>query len=133
MTQLRKFLLSLFLSMCGFAAPAVADNYGTGQVFTMTNAASGNEILIFNHHPQQGLVGTGSVATGGDTARSDQPLLRVVVEYQDLIAACGVGHGKYLAGAIVAGHGWRGKSAHRQKQRQKEFSQLSHGIRPRTG
>lgn len=66
MSQLRKFLLSLFLSMCGFAAPAVADNYGTGQVFTMTNAASGNEILIFNHHPQQGLVGAGSVATGGD-------------------------------------------------------------------
>lgn len=66
MTQLRKFLLSLFLSMCGFAAPAVADNYGTGQVFTMTNAESGNEILIFNHHPQQGLVGAGSVATGGD-------------------------------------------------------------------
>lgn len=66
MTQLRKFILSLFLSMCGFAAPAVAGSYGTGQVFTMTNADSGNEILIFNHHPQQGLVGAGSVATGGD-------------------------------------------------------------------
>jgi 6-phosphogluconolactonase len=66
MTQLRKLLPSLFLSMCGFAAPAMAGNYGTGQVFTMTNAASGNEILIFNHHPQQGLVGAGSVATGGD-------------------------------------------------------------------
>ena len=66
MTHLRNFLLSLFLSLCGFAAPAVADNYGTGQVFTMTNAAGGNAILIFNHHPQQGLVGAGSVATGGD-------------------------------------------------------------------
>ena len=66
MTHLRNFVLSLFLSLCGFAAPAVADNYGTGQVFTMTNAAGGNAILIFNHHPQQGLVGAGSVATGGD-------------------------------------------------------------------
>jgi hypothetical protein len=66
MTQLQKFLLSLFLSTCVFTAPAVAGNYGTGQVFTMTNAESGNEILIFNHQPRQGLVGAGSVATGGD-------------------------------------------------------------------
>ena len=66
MTHLRNFVLSLFLSLCGFAALAVADNYGTRQVFTMTNAAGGNAILIFNHHPQQGLVGAGSVATGGD-------------------------------------------------------------------
>lgn len=66
MTQLRKlYVLSLLLSMCGFAAPAVAGNDGTGQVFTMTNSASGNEVLIFTHHPQQGLVGAGSVASGG--------------------------------------------------------------------
>jgi 6-phosphogluconolactonase (cycloisomerase 2 family) len=69
MTQLRKFnslFLTLFLSLCGFAAPVVAGNYGSGHVYTMTNAASGNEIMVFKHHPRQGLVGTGSVATGGN-------------------------------------------------------------------
>jgi len=67
MTQLRKFhFLSLFLSVCCFAAPAVAGTYDTGQVFTMTNATSGNEILIFAHYPQQGLVNVGSVASGGN-------------------------------------------------------------------
>ena len=67
MTQLRKlYYLSLILSMCILAAPAVAGNDGTGQVFTMTNSASGNEVLIFTHHPQQGLVGAGRVASGGN-------------------------------------------------------------------
>lgn len=67
MIQLRKLhFVSLCLLIYGFAAPAVAGNHATGQVFTMTNAASGNEILIFTHHPQQGLVGAGSVATGGN-------------------------------------------------------------------
>jgi 6-phosphogluconolactonase len=67
MIHLRKFhLLSLFLLICGFAAPAVAGNADTGQVFTMTNAASGNAILIFTRDPQQGLVGAGSVATSGN-------------------------------------------------------------------
>ena len=67
MIQSRKvYLLSLFMMSLGlFAAPAMADADGTVQVFTMTNAAAGNEILIFDHHPQQGLVGAGSVASGG--------------------------------------------------------------------
>jgi hypothetical protein len=39
MNQLRRlYFLSLFLSICSFAAPAGAGNAGTGQVFTMTNA-----------------------------------------------------------------------------------------------
>jgi 6-phosphogluconolactonase len=67
MTQMRRLpLLPLLLSLCGFAAPVLAGNGDSGRVYTMTNAAGGNEILIFNHHPQQGLVSTGSVATGGD-------------------------------------------------------------------
>jgi 6-phosphogluconolactonase len=67
MIQLRKFhVISLFLLICGFAASAMADNSGPGQVYTMTNASSGNSILIFTHHPQQGLVSAGSVSTGGD-------------------------------------------------------------------
>lgn len=67
MIQLRKFhFVSLFLLLCGFVASAVAGNFNTGRVFTMTNAASGNAILIFAHHPQQGLIGLGSVSTGGN-------------------------------------------------------------------
>jgi 6-phosphogluconolactonase len=67
MTQLRKlYYLSLILSMCSFVTPAVASNNGNAQVFTMTNSASGNEVLIFTHQPQQGLVGAGSVASGGN-------------------------------------------------------------------
>lgn len=67
MIQLRNIhFLSLILLMCAFAAPAAAGNHDTSQVFTMTNAASGNEVLIFTHHPRQGLVGAGSVPTGGN-------------------------------------------------------------------
>jgi hypothetical protein len=67
MIQLRKLhFVFLLLLLCGFTAPTVAGNYCAGQVFTMANAASGNTTLIFTHHPQQGLVSTGSIATGGD-------------------------------------------------------------------
>jgi 6-phosphogluconolactonase len=66
MNRLRKmFLVSLLLSLCSFALPAWANYYSVGKVFTMTNAAEGNEILIFSHHPYQGLIETGSVKTGG--------------------------------------------------------------------
>lgn len=66
MTHLRKFLfLSLLLSICGFALPAWAGAFHHGRVFTMTNAADGNEILVFSHRPHQGLVQIGSVPTGG--------------------------------------------------------------------
>lgn len=57
-----------------------------------------------------------AIATGSDAARTDQPMLRVMGEYQNRVAACGAGHGEYLSGAIVAGHGWRGKAAYQQKQ-----------------
>jgi hypothetical protein len=67
MNRLRKtFLISLLLSLCSFALPAWANYYSIGRVFTMTNATEGNEILMFSHHPSQGLIETGSVATGGN-------------------------------------------------------------------
>jgi 6-phosphogluconolactonase len=67
MNRLRKtFLISLLLSLCSFALPALANYYSIGKVFTMTNATGGNEILMFSHHPSQGLIETGSVATGGN-------------------------------------------------------------------
>ena len=67
MIQLRKFHhIGLLLLLCGIAAPALAGDGDTGTIFTMTNATDGNAILIFNHHPQQGLVSAGSVASGGN-------------------------------------------------------------------
>jgi hypothetical protein len=59
MNRLTKtFLISLLLSLCSFALPAWAHYYYVGKVFTMTNAAEGNEILMFSHHPSQGLIET---------------------------------------------------------------------------
>lgn len=57
--------LTLLLSLFGFALPAAAGGYDTGRVYTMTNAADGNSILILAHRPYQGLVTIGSVASGG--------------------------------------------------------------------
>ena len=66
MNRLRNTLLvSLLLSLCSFALPGWANGYFMGQVFTMTNAADGNEVLMFSHHPHQGLIQVGSVAAGG--------------------------------------------------------------------
>jgi hypothetical protein len=59
---------------------------------------------------------TCAIATGSDAACTDQPMLQVMGEYQDCVAAYGVGHGEHLSGAIVAGHGWYCKAAHQQKQ-----------------
>jgi 6-phosphogluconolactonase (cycloisomerase 2 family) len=67
MNHLRKtFLVAVFLSICGLALPVWAGSYATGRVFTMTNAAGGNEILMFSHRPREGLISMGSVATGGN-------------------------------------------------------------------
>lgn len=38
----------------------------------MTNASAGSEVLMFTHHPYQGLVPSGSFATGGNGAGSGQ-------------------------------------------------------------
>jgi 6-phosphogluconolactonase (cycloisomerase 2 family) len=67
MNTLRKTLfLTLLLSLFGFALPAVAGGQDVGRVYTMTNAADGNAILILAHRPYQGLINVGSVATGGN-------------------------------------------------------------------
>lgn len=66
MSQLRQlWILSLFLPLIGFMQPAAAAGYGTGHVFTMTNDADTNEILVFRHHRRQGLISVDNVATGG--------------------------------------------------------------------
>lgn len=67
MKHLRQTLfLPLLLSLFGFALPATAGDQDAGRVYTMTNAADGNSILIFAHWPNRGLVNLGSVATGGN-------------------------------------------------------------------
>jgi len=71
-----------------------------------------NAVLVAEDHTA--LVakpGSCAIATCSDTARTYQPLLRVMGEYQGRVAACGIGHGEHLSGAIVAGHGWFGKTA----------------------
>lgn len=66
MNLLRKLhLLSLLLLICGLASAAWAGGYHTSQVFTMTNAIEGNEILVFDHHPRRGLTQVDSVPSGG--------------------------------------------------------------------
>lgn len=61
----KTFYLALLISLCGFALPAAARGYDAARVYTMTNAADGNAILMFAHRPAQGLVSLGSVAGGG--------------------------------------------------------------------
>lgn len=57
------FLLSI---VAGFASPAAAapeDAFGT--VYTLTNAAAGNEVLVYNRSADGSLAFQGSFATGG--------------------------------------------------------------------
>lgn len=54
-----------FLLLGSVSVTAWADYASPGKVFTMTNAVAGNEVLMFTHHPQQGLIPGGQFATGG--------------------------------------------------------------------
>jgi len=67
MNRLRRILLvSLVALSTSFVTPAWAIGFSLGKVFTMTNAADGNQILVFDHQPFQGLIQTDTVDTGGD-------------------------------------------------------------------
>jgi len=67
MNRLRRiFLVSLIALSTSFVTPAWAFGLSIGKVFTMTNAADGNQILVFNHRPLQGLVQTDTVDSGGN-------------------------------------------------------------------
>src|SRR5262245_4908100 len=48
------------------AAPAGAAGNGAGAVYTLTNAASGNAVAVFDRAPDGGLTSAGMVATGGN-------------------------------------------------------------------
>jgi 6-phosphogluconolactonase len=67
MNLLRKgFSISVLLLLVGLALPVWADGIFSGHVYTMTNAAEGNEILVFDHRSGEGLIHVDTVATGGD-------------------------------------------------------------------
>lgn len=68
MNYLRRCLLfSVFFSIVSFSLPGWAHFSlpGANQVFTMTNAIEGNEILVFEHKKYQGLVQVNSISTNG--------------------------------------------------------------------
>jgi 6-phosphogluconolactonase len=48
------------------AAPAMASGGGKGAVYTLTNAASGNEVAVFHRGNDGSLTPAGTVATGGN-------------------------------------------------------------------
>lgn len=62
------FFTVLLMLLCSIAVPAWAHQYFKHmptQVFTMSNASSGNEILAFSLRPHGALVQTASVKSGG--------------------------------------------------------------------
>lgn len=60
-------LLLVFLAQPAFAVLAAGDSGGTasGAVFTMTNAAGGNEVMVFQRAQDGALTPAGAYATGG--------------------------------------------------------------------
>ncbi|MEZ5542347.1 MAG: beta-propeller fold lactonase family protein [Pseudomonadota bacterium] len=110
------YILAVFLSLCGFVLPAAAGGSDAGGVFTMSNAADGNAILVFAHRPHQGLVGLGSVPTGGLGSGSglgnqgglllgpDRRALYAVNAGSNSISVFSVRHGRpRLIGTVAAG------------------------------
>ena len=70
-TKLQEFTLSAFataagaLALIALSSPASAHDQNNGIVYTMTNAASGNAVLVFNRTRDGRLISAGSVNTGG--------------------------------------------------------------------
>lgn len=58
-------VLALIVGTAG-AAPAAAAGSGNSAVYTLTNAASGNSVLVFDRNADGTLAPAGSVATGGN-------------------------------------------------------------------
>jgi len=69
MKMIKRFLVIVFLGV--LALPAMAHSYKfLDRVYTMTNAAEGNEIIELYRHPAEGLSEFGRVATGGNGSGS---------------------------------------------------------------
>jgi 6-phosphogluconolactonase (cycloisomerase 2 family) len=64
MLKFFRYFLSLFLLMLLPLAPAYATN-AIGQLYTMSNAAAGNEILVYDRLPDGGLSKIANIPTGG--------------------------------------------------------------------
>lgn len=54
------------LSLCGAVVPAYGKNFFSDRVFTLSNAADGNEVIMLKHNPWFGLIEIGRVATDGN-------------------------------------------------------------------
>lgn len=67
LTQLTRILAILsLLATFGASTPALASSEADGFVYTLTNAAAGNRVLIFDRGTDGTLTAAGSVATGGN-------------------------------------------------------------------
>ena len=66
MTPRSRRLVLLATALCAalFAVPAMADS-GKDNVYTLTNSAAGNAVLVFDRDAHGGLTAAGSVASGG--------------------------------------------------------------------
>jgi 6-phosphogluconolactonase len=68
MHRLRTLVVAAALTaaLLVLAAPAMASGGGKGAVFTLTNAASGNAVAVFDRANDGSLTAAGTVATGGN-------------------------------------------------------------------
>ena len=66
MTATSRRLVLLVVALCAalFAVPAMA-NSGQDNVYTLTNSAAGNSVLVFDRDADGSLTAAGSVASGG--------------------------------------------------------------------
>jgi 6-phosphogluconolactonase (cycloisomerase 2 family) len=65
MHRLSTFLIATALALV-VAVPAMASGGGKGAVYTLTNAASGNAVAVFDRAGDGSLTAAGTVATGGN-------------------------------------------------------------------
>ncbi len=63
--RLKIFLTITLLAVFALSGMAIADTNAPGAVYTMTNAPTGNSILVFDRAADGTLTGAGSYATGG--------------------------------------------------------------------
>jgi 6-phosphogluconolactonase len=63
--HMRRILLAAVAGLAGLAFPATAGAHAGAAVFTLTNQASGNQVLVFTRAADGSLSGAGAVSTGG--------------------------------------------------------------------
>ncbi|MGE5102632.1 MAG: lactonase family protein [Deltaproteobacteria bacterium] len=107
-------LLALITGVAG-SSPALAADDSTGAVYTLTNAASGNRVLIFDRAADGTLMAAGSVATGGNggtlgsqgslATSGDQRWLYAVNSGSNTISALAIQSNTLSLASVVASGG----------------------------